>query len=223
MPVTHTTAHRDRPITVSIVEDKAETREMLASMLKNAPGLQCVGVHESAEAALKGIPQEKPDVALVDIHLPGINGIECVSRLKSKMPRLQLLILTRFDESELIFEALRAGASGYLLKKSSPEEIFGAIAQIHAGGAAMSMHVARKVANHFYKIEKPNSEMDKLSQREYEVLSLLAKGYLYKEIADQLGIGLGSVRTYILRIYEKLHVQSRGQAAAKFFGNEPSP
>ena len=218
-----TAAPRDRPITVSIVEDKAETREMLAAMLKSAPGLQCIGVHCSAESALKGIPDEKPDVVLVDIHLPGINGIECVSRLKSKMPRLQVLILTRFDESELIFEALRAGASGYLLKKSSPEEIFGAIAQICTGGAAMSMHIARKVVNHFYKIEKPSSEMDKLSQREYEVLSLLAKGYLYKEIAEQLGIGLGSVRTYILRIYEKLHVQSRGQAAAKFFGNEPAP
>jgi len=139
------------------------------------------------------------------------------------MPKLQLLILTRFDESELIFNALRAGASGYLLKKSPPQEIFGAIAQIHAGGAAMSMHVARKVVHHFDKVRKPDSEVDKLSQREYEVLSLLAKGYLYKEIADQLGIGLGSVRTYILRIYEKIHVQSRGQAAAKFFGKESAP
>lgn len=221
--MTKSTSHRRPTITVSIVEDNSGMREMLAAMLKSAPGLQCVGAHSSAESALEGIPQEKPDVALVDIHLPGINGIECVSRLKSKMPGLQLLVLTRFDESQLIFDALRAGASGYLLKKSSPEEICGAITQIHAGGAAMSMHIARKVVSHFDRIRKPGSEMDKLSQREYEVLGLLAKGYLYKEIADQLGIGLGSVRTYILRIYEKLHVQSRGQAAAKFFGKESAP
>jgi DNA-binding NarL/FixJ family response regulator len=209
-------------ISVCIVEDNAGTRESLAAMLKNAPGLECLGAYATAEAALAGIPGEKPDVALVDIHLPGMSGIDCVTQLKVRMPALQVLMLTRFDESDLIFSALRAGASGYLLKKAVPDEIFDAIAQVHSGGAPMSMQIARKVVDHFYQIEQPKSDVDKLSQREHEVLTLLAKGYLYKEIADQLGISLGSVRTYLMRIYEKLHVQSRTEATVKFLAKGKS-
>ena len=172
--------------------------------------------YASGEEALKGIPVEKPDVALVDINLPGMSGIECVARLKGQLPNLQVLMLTRFEEADLIFKALRAGASGYLLKKSLPDEIFNAIEQVHAGGAPMSMQIARKVVDHFHEIQQPKSDMEKLSKREQEVLTLLAKGYLYKEIGEKLGLSLSSVRTYLQRVYEKLHVQSRTEATAKF-------
>ncbi|HXF09208.1 MAG TPA: response regulator transcription factor [Desulfuromonadaceae bacterium] len=208
------------PISVCIVEDNAGTRDSLAAMLKNAPNLQCLATYGSAEDALADLPNQKPDVALVDINLPGMSGIDCVAQLKARMPKLLVLMLTRFDESDLIFNALRAGASGYLLKKSVPDEICEAIAQVHSGGAPMSMQIARKVVDHFYQIQQPKSDVDTLSQREHEVLTLLAKGFLYKEIADQLNISLGSVRTYLMRIYEKLHVQSRTEATVKFLAKE---
>jgi len=214
--MTPSKTNMDTPISVCIVEDNAGTRDSLAAMLKNAPGLCCLATYPSAEAAIAGMPEQKPDVALVDIHLPGMSGIDCVAQLKARMPKLLVLMLTRFDESDLIFNALRAGASGYLLKKSVPDEIVDAIAQVHSGGAPMSMQIARKVVDHFYQIRQPKSEVDTLSQRELEVLTLLVKGFLYKEIADQLGISLGSVRTYLMRIYEKLHVQSRTEATIKF-------
>lgn len=204
------------PITISIIEDNAGTRNSMAALLNESPDLRCLSTYASGEEALRGIPEEKPDVALVDINLPGINGIECVARLKVLLPKLQVLMLTRFDDCELIFNALRAGASGYLLKKTLPDEIFEAIEQVRAGGAPMSMRIARKVVEHFHHIKQPTSEMEKLSKRELEVLTLLAKGFHYKEIGDQLGISLGSVRTYLQRIYEKLHVQSRTEATAKF-------
>jgi DNA-binding NarL/FixJ family response regulator len=170
----------------------------------------------SGEDALRGMPMEPPNVALVDIHLPGMSGIECVAKLKGLLPKLQVLMLTRFEESELIFNALRAGASGYLLKKSLPDEIFDAIEQVHAGGAPMSMQIARKVVDHFRQTQQHQSEVETLSKREYEVLTLLAKGFHYKEIGDKLDLSLGSVRTYLQRVYEKLHVQSRTEATAKF-------
>lgn len=204
------------PITVSIIEDNAGTRNNLSALLGTASQLRCLSCYASGEEALKGIPVEKPDVALVDINLPGMSGIECVSRLKEQFPNLQVLMLTRFEEPDLIFKALRAGASGYLLKKSLPDEIFDAIEQVHAGGAPMSMQIARKVVDHFHEIRQPKSEVEKLSKRELEVLTLLAKGYLYKEIGAKLDLSLSSVRTYLQRVYEKLHVQSRTEATAKF-------
>jgi len=204
------------PITISIVEDNAGTRESLAALLNDSPAVRCLSAFASGEEALRGIPLETPDVALVDIHLPGMSGIECVAKLKERLPKLQVLMLTRFEESELIFNALRAGASGYLLKKSLPDEIFDAIEQVHAGGAPMSMQIARKVVEHFHQFQQHQSEVEKLSKREHEVLTLLAKGLHYKEISDKLGLSLGSVRTYLQRIYEKLHVQSRTEATAKF-------
>lgn len=204
------------PITVSIVEDNAGTRNNLLAFLGTAPHLRCLSSYASAEEALKGIPVEKPDVALVDINLPSMSGIECVARLKEQLPGLQVLMLTRFEEPDLIFKALGAGASGYLLKKSLPDEIFDAIEQVHAGGAPMSMQIARKVVDHFHEIKQPGSEVEKLSKRELEVLTLLAKGYLYKEIGAKLNLSLSSVRTYVQRVYEKLHVQSRTQATVKF-------
>lgn len=204
------------PISVSIIEDNAGTRNNLWELLCTASQVRCLSSYRTGEDALKGIPGEKPDVALVDINLPGMSGIDCVARLKQLLPKLQVLMLTRFEEPDLIFKALRAGASGYLLKKSLPDEIFDAIEQVHAGGAPMSMQIARKVVDHFHEIRQPRSEVEKLSKRELEVLSLLAKGYLYKEIGAKLDLSLSSVRTYLQRVYEKLHVQSRTEATAKF-------
>jgi len=208
------------PITVSIVEDDSETRESLVELLNGAPGLRCISSYPTGEAALRAIPAEKPDVALVDINLPGMNGIECVSKLKAQLPSLQVLMLTTYEDSDMIFNSLRSGAKGYLLKNMPPQELLQAVAQVHAGGAPMPMQIARKVVDYFSQIEHSSSEVDKLTPREQEILALLAKGALYKEIADALGISISTVRTHVLHIYEKLHVQSRMEAAKKFFGRQ---
>ena len=205
-------------IKVSIVEDDRGTRESLSELLGRAPSLQCVGAHPSGEDALRGIPGEQPDVVLMDINLPGMSGIECVSRLKELLPKAQVLMLTTYEESDLIFDSLRQGASGYLLKNIPPAELVQAVEQVHAGGAPMSMQIARKVVNHFQRIKKVDAEADQLTKREQEILALLAKGFLYKEIADQLGITLSTVRAHLHAVYEKLHVQSRTQAVVKFLG-----
>src|SRR5438270_9554562 len=175
------------PITVSIVEDNHETREVLATRVNCAPSLKCLGTYPNGELALKRIPAEKPDVALVDINLPGMSGIECVAKLKLRMPELPILMITTYEEPELIFNSLRAGAKGYLLKNTPPAELVQAIEQIHAGGAPMSMQIARKVVDHFCR-RRPSSEMEQLSKREEEVLALLAKGFIYKEISETLKI-----------------------------------
>jgi DNA-binding NarL/FixJ family response regulator len=207
-------------ISVSIVEDNRGTRESLKELLGRAQGLRCVGAYSSGEEALKKIPEEKPDVVLMDINLPGMRGIECVAQLKARAPKTQVLMLTTYDQSDLIFESLRAGAHGYLLKNSDPADLVQAVEQVHAGGAPMSMYIARKVVNHFQQIRKPSSEMETLTKREYEILGLLAKGYLYKEIADQLGISISTVRAHLHTVYEKLHVQSRTEAVVKFLGRD---
>jgi len=204
------------PITVSIVEDNDETREVLAARVNCAPTLKCAGTYRTGELAVKGIPLEKPDVVLVDINLPGMSGIECVSKLKAQLPALPILMITTYEEPELIFNSLRAGAKGYLLKNTPPAELIQAIEQIHAGGAPMSMQIARKVVDHFCRITQPTSEMEQLSKREEEVLALLAKGYLYKEISRELGISLPTVKWHLGHIYQKLHVQTRTEAAVKF-------
>jgi DNA-binding NarL/FixJ family response regulator len=149
-----------------------------------------------------------------------MNGIECVAKLKEQMPKTQVLMLTTYEESDLIFDSLRKGASGYLLKNMPPAELIQAIEQVHVGGAPMSMQIARKVVNHFQQIKKPQSDMEKLTKREHEILALLAKGYLYKEIADQLGITLSTVRAHLHTVYEKLHVQSRTEAVVKFLARD---
>jgi DNA-binding NarL/FixJ family response regulator len=205
-------------IKVSIVEDNRGTRESLNELLGRVPTLRCVGAHASGEEALRHIPAEEPDVVLMDINLPGMSGIECVAQLKERLPKLQVLMLTTYEESDLIFDSLRKGASGYLLKNMPPSELIQAVEQVHAGGAPMSMQVARKVVNHFQQIKDPSSEVERLSKREQEILALLAKGYLYKEIGELLGITLSTVRAHLHAIYEKLHVQSRTQAVVKFLG-----
>ena len=207
-------------IRVSIVEDNRGTRESLAELLSRSPLLRCVGAHPDGEQALESIPAEQPDVVLMDINLPGMSGIECVGRLKERVPKTQVLMLTTYEESDLIFDSLRQGASGYLLKNMPPEEILQAVEQVHAGGAPMSMQVARKVVSHFQQIKQPASEDDQLTKREHEILALLAQGYLYKEIADRLTISPSTVRAHLHTIYEKLHVQSRTQAVVKFLGRE---
>jgi DNA-binding NarL/FixJ family response regulator len=179
-----------------------------------------VGIYPNGEAAVREIPALKPDVALVDINLPGMNGIECVAQLKKVLPKLQVLMLTKYEESDLIFNSLRAGASGYLLKKMANVELISAIEQVHAGGSPMTMQIARKVVEHFNQLKPPATELQKLSPREHEVLALLAKGFLYKEISDQLGISQHTFRTHQRAIYEKLHVHSRTEATAKYFGRD---
>jgi DNA-binding NarL/FixJ family response regulator len=205
-------------IKVAIVEDNRGTRESLTELVGRAPSLRCVGAHPNGEEALRNIPLEQPEVVLMDINLPGMSGIECVARLKERLPKTQVLMLTTYEEADLIFDSLRNGASGYLLKNMPPAELIQAVEQVHSGGAPMSMQIARKVVNHFQQIQRPASEIERLTKREHEILSLLAKGYLYKEIADQLGISLSTVRAHLHTIYEKLHVQSRTQAVVKFLG-----
>jgi DNA-binding NarL/FixJ family response regulator len=205
-------------ITISIIEDQHDMRESLIESLGNATGLRCVGAHATGEEGLRDIPGENPDVVLMDINLPGMNGIQCVSRLKRCLPKTQVLMLTTYDEGDLIFDSLRAGANGYLLKNMPREEMVQAVQQVHAGGAPMSLQIARKVINHFHRT-KPVSDLEQLTSRELEILRLLAKGHMYKEIADQLAISISTVRTHVTAIYEKLHVHSRTQAAMKLAGS----
>jgi len=195
-------------------------RESVAQVLNQTPGVQCMNTYASAEAAVRDLPSQRPDVALVDINLPGMNGIECVSRLKARLPQLQVLMLTRYEQSDMIFDSIRAGASGYLLKHIPADELIRAVEQVHAGGAPMTMQIARKVITHFQQIRKPASDVEKLTPREQEVLTLLAKGYLYKEIANNLGISINTLRNHLRTIYDKLHVHSRTEATVKYLGKD---
>jgi DNA-binding NarL/FixJ family response regulator len=203
-------------IPVSIVEDDAPARGLLGDWVQRAPGFRCVGRHACAEAALAALPIEKPSVVLMDINLPGISGIECVRRLKPLLPDTQFVMLTVYEDPEHIFNALAVGACGYLLKRVSRAELIEALQEVHAGGSPMSSNIARKVVQSFQRPAHQPSEAMELSARELEVLELLARGYLYKEIAELLKISRPTVNTYIRRIYEKLHVHSRSQAVAKF-------
>jgi DNA-binding NarL/FixJ family response regulator len=207
-------------INISIVEDQSDMRESLVEWLGHAPGIRCVGAHANAREALRGIPAENPDVVLMDINMPGMNGIECVARLKERMPKTHILMLTTYDESDLIFDSLRAGANGYLLKNTPREELVRAVEQVHAGGAPMSLKIARKVINFFHQNKKASAELEQLTAREQEILRLLARGYMYKEIADHLAISLSTVRSHVTAVYEKLHVHSRTEAAMKLVERE---
>lgn len=203
-------------IAVSIVEDDASARGILSDWIQSAPGFRCAGTHASAESALATLPAEKPTVVLTDINLPGMSGIECVRRLKPLLPDAQFVMLTVYEDSDHIFNALMAGATGYLLKQTPRQELLAALKEVHAGGSPMTSNIARKVVQAFQWSNSSNSEADELTAREREVLELLARGYLYKEIAESLHISVPTVNTYTRRIYEKLHVRSRSQAVAKF-------
>jgi len=204
-------------IGVAIVEDDIPAREILAGWIRHAEGFRCVGEFDDAETALAKLPHEKPSVVLFDINLPGMNGIECVRKLKPRLPDTQFVMITVYEDANHVFNALSAGASGYLLKQTRRTELIDALKDVHAGGSPMSSQIARKVVQNFYRNETQNDgETVELSPREREVLELLARGYLYKEIAEMLQIGVQTVNTYIRRIYEKLHVRSRAQAVAKY-------
>ncbi len=205
---------------VSIVEDNRGTRLNIEELLNGSPNLRCLAAYATGEAAVRDILNDRPDVALVDINLPGISGIECVRMLKEKLPALQILMLTAYDEADMIFDSLRAGAAGYLLKKTLSSELIPAIEQVSAGGAPMSMQIARKVVEHFRDIRKPASDVERLTPREQEILALLANGNFYKEISTTLGITLNTVKVHVQHIYEKLHVQCRMDAVRKFRGQQ---
>jgi DNA-binding NarL/FixJ family response regulator len=209
-------------IFVSIVEDDAQVRASLVKLIDSSPGFRCVSQHGSAENALQEIPRIKSEVVLMDINLPGINGVECVRRLKPQMPGTQVIMLTVYQNTEHIFNALAAGATGYLLKQTPPAELLAAIREVHGGGSPMSSHIARKIVQSFQQSASASAEAQSLSPREAEVLDLLAKGFLYKEIADSMKVTYATVHTHIRHIYEKLHVRSRTEAVAKHLGQARS-
>jgi len=208
-------------LSVSIIEDDASVRKILARWVSQAKNFRCVSQHADAEDAFKKLPGQKPDVVLTDINLPGANGIQCVRRLKAALPAAQFLMLTVYEDSDHIFEALAAGASGYLLKRTPRDELLAAIKQVHEGGAPMTSYIARKVVQAFQRQQSEKPEVNDLSPREWEVLELLSRGHSYKEISSALTIGIPTVNTHLHRIYEKLHVRSRGEAVAKFSSFPP--
>jgi DNA-binding NarL/FixJ family response regulator len=204
------------PISVSIVEDNDKLRGTLARVINRADGFRCVSDYANAEDALKDLPQVKPEVVLMDINLPGMNGVECVRQLKHLLPQTQVMMLTVYEDTENIFNALAAGANGYMLKRTSSKELLEAIHEVHRGGSPMTMHIARKVVSSFQKTAATAQPTENLSEREQQVLDLLSQGLMYKEIADKLAISYETVHTYIRRIYEKLQVRTRTEAVAKF-------
>jgi len=206
----------NKPIRVAIVEDDAWVRENLAREIGGAAGFESSGSYATAEAALAAIPLRPPEVVVLDINLPGIDGIECLRRLRTSCPNLQFLMLTAYEESEKIFQSLRAGANGYLLKRAGTAEVIDAIRQVHEGGAPMSSSIARQVVRHFNRLGDEAPGLPQLSPREREVLELLARGAAYKEIASHLALSLETIRMNVKHIYTKLHVHSRGEAVAKF-------
>ena len=205
------------PIKVSIVEDNDKLRATLARVLNRADGFKCVSDYQNAEDALEDLPKLKPDVVLMDINLPGINGVNCVRQLKSIAPEIQVMMLTVYEDTENIFDALAAGANGYLLKREPSNKLLEAIQEVHRGGSPMTMHIARKVTQSFQKgPPAANPATENLSEREQQVLDLMSQGLMYKEIAEKLSISYETVHTYIRRIYEKLQVRTRTEEVAKF-------
>jgi DNA-binding NarL/FixJ family response regulator len=203
-------------ITVSIIDDNVSLRESITTFINGSTGFRCVSACGSAAAALEHLPADKPDVVLMDINMPGMDGIECVRRLKGLMPEVQIVMLTVYEDTDKIFKALAAGATGYLLKRVSPVKLLEAITDVHAGGSAMSSSIARKVVASFQKAAPVTEPGVHLSPREQSVLECMAKGLTYKQIAAQLGISIETIRTHLKRVYQKLHVQSRTEAVAKY-------
>ena len=199
---------------VAIVEDNAGFRALIEQLLNDAPGFHCVRSCDSAEDGLKRIPNAHPDVVLMDIQLPGMSGIDCTARLRQTMPDLPVIMLTVNNDAERIFSALKAGAKGYLLKRTAPHRLLPAIEEVLAGGSPMSGEVARKVVEFFNQTATTGNE---LSKREAEVLELLSQGYADKEIATRLSISYETIRSHLKHIYDKLHVSSRTAAVAKYF------
>jgi DNA-binding NarL/FixJ family response regulator len=216
LTTSNTTAAKQ--IAVCLVEDDVRTRESLVELLRRSSSVHLVGSYATGEEAVRDVPAARPQVVLVDINLPGINGIECVIKLKMVMPEINVLMLTTHDDGDLIFESLRAGASGYLLKNRAHAGLVDAVEQVNAGGAPMSMQIARKVVRFFQQVPARHHDLGTLTAREQEILALLATGRFYKEIGDQLGISLSTVRGHLHKVYSKLHVQSRTEAVLKYLG-----
>jgi DNA-binding NarL/FixJ family response regulator len=204
------------PITVSIVEDNEQLRNTLARVISRAEGFRCLSQYGDAESALEGLPKDAPEVVLMDINLPRMNGVECVRRLKQAAPKTLAVMLTVYEDTDNIFNALAAGAAGYLLKRTKSAELLEAIREVQRGGSPMTTHIARKVTQSFQRAGPSAQPTENLSEREQEVLDCLSQGFLYKEIAEKLGISYETVHTYIRRIYEKLQVRTRTEAVAKF-------
>lgn len=207
---------RSVAIAVSIVEDDAQARKILAGWINRASGFRLVGDWGDAETALSQLTEKKPHVVLMDINLPGMSGVEAVKRLKPNLPETQFVMLTVYEDADHIYNALAAGATGYLLKQTPRAELLDALEEVHRGGSPMTSNIARKVVQSFRQNPSSGPAGEGLSPREQEVLDLLARGYLYKEIAERLNISVPTVNTYVRRMYEKLHVRSRAQAVAKY-------
>lgn len=206
-------------ISLAIVEDLDEVREGLKQFISLNPEFKVLDTYKTAEEAVYGIPLQKPDIVIMDISLPGMNGIECIRQTKNKVPQTQFMMFTVYENDEKVFEALKAGASGYLLKNTGLLQMIESLKELHSGGSPMSSNIARKLVKVFHE-QKEVAPVEALSPRENETLQLLAKGLLYKEIADQLHISTSTVRQHIHKIYEKLHVQNRTEAINKAFGNK---
>jgi DNA-binding NarL/FixJ family response regulator len=202
-------------IRVAIVEDNKTTREGLEKIINLSPTCRCICACSTGEDALRILPQHAPEIVLMDIQLPGISGVECVAQLKESLPSAQFIMLTVYEDPDRIFRALRAGACGYLLKRSTPEQVINAIRDVQQGGVPMSAEIARKVIRHFQNQNAAAAEVETLSPREREVLELLEHGFSNKEIADRLSVSVEAVRWHLKHTYQKLHVHSRTEAALK--------
>jgi len=203
-------------IKVGIVEDNKTLREGFETLLNRTPGLQCVCTCATVAEALKKIPKALPDVVLMDIQLPDATGVECTARIKELLPAVQTVIVTVYEDSERIFQALRAGACGYLLKRAEPEKIIAAIQEAREGGVPMTPEIARKVIGQFRQQTTAASQLEALTDREREVLELVMHGHANKAIAERLGVTVAAIKWHLQHIYEKLHVHSRTEAALKF-------
>lgn len=203
-------------IRVAIVEDDAEIRADLCRRIERSPSFRMVGAYADAESAIAELPRHKAHVVLMDINLPGVDGVECVRQLKAKMPDAQFIMFTVYEDGDRLFKSLMAGASGYLLKRTPPDKFLAAIQEVYEGGVPMSPEMARRVVRHFQQMPDPSRDLQELSAREKDVLDQLAKGYLYKEIEENLDISTGTLRSHISNIYAKLHVHSRTEAVVKY-------
>jgi len=209
------------PLKVALVEDKRDVRESWATLIGTLPEFSCVCKCGSGEEALRMIPLSKPDVVLMDIFLPRMSGIECTARLKILLPRTPIVILTAYDDDEMVFLALEAGADGYLLKRTKPADLRAALLEVLSGGAPMTSEIARHVVESFRQKSRGRDESVSLTAREEETLVLLTKGYSNKEIADRLELSIETVRSHLKHIYEKLHVRSRAEAVARYMSGKP--
>jgi DNA-binding NarL/FixJ family response regulator len=203
-------------IQVALVEDDDEIRANLTHRLARSETFRLLRSYSDAESALADLPKYEPDVVLMDINLPGMDGVECVRRLKAVMPKVHVIMLTVYEDGNRLFNSLIAGASGYILKRSPPAKLLAAIQEVYEGGAPMTPEIARRLVQHFRQISEPQSGLPKLTPRERDILNQLAQGYRYKEIVENLGVSIGTLHSYISRIYEKLQVHSRTEAVVKY-------